>query len=279
MSSSQLNSPMKNRIRGSPGFFAYPKQLFFNLTLLTMSEKLYKIGIIDDEDSSREILTGIISFIPGYEIAFSLGDPFQALHYIEKFNIDILFLDIEMRGFGGLEIAKRIESKNIPIILCTAHDKYGVQSYKYNVVYYIIKIANDYEVSIGLEKAKRMIEGISSKNDFPMTNDFIFVKVIGEPSLVSIYPIQIRYIEQKLKVSNIHMESGEIHRVPKPFYQTLELFNRPYLHKIHRSFAVNHLKIKSVFSHQCILENGAKIPIGEEYHQSFFEFLTKSSWD
>lgn len=244
-----------------------------------MSEKLYKIGIIDDEDSSREILTGIISFIPGYEIAFSLGDPFQALHYIEKFNIDILFLDIEMRGFGGLEIAKRIESKNIPIILCTAHDKYGVQSYKYNVVYYIIKIANDYEVSIGLEKAKRMIEGISSKNDFPMTNDFIFVKVIGEPSLVSIYPIQIRYIEQKLKVSNIHMESGEIHRVPKPFYQTLELFNRPYLHKIHRSFAVNHLKIKSVFSHQCILENGAKIPIGEEYHQSFFEFLTKSSWD
>ncbi len=238
-----------------------------------MSEKLYKIGIIDDEDSSREILAGLISFIPGYEISFSIGNPFQALDYIEQYKIDILFLDIEMRGFGGLEIAKRIENKNIPIIVCTAYEKYGAQSFKYNVVYYILKIATDFEVSAGLEKARRLIEGNPIQRNLPPSNDFIFTKVIGQPSLVSIYPIQIRYIEQKLKVSNIHMESGEIHRVPKPFYQTLEQFNRPFLHKIHRSFAVNHLKIKSVSPNQCLMDNDTKVPIGEEYQKSFFDFL------
>lgn len=253
--------------------YSSPQNLFFNLTLLTMSDKLYKIGIIDDEDSSREILADLISFIPGYEIAFSLGDPFQALDHIEKFKIDILFLDIEMRGFGGLEIAKRIEDKNIPIIVCSAYEKYGAQSFKYNVVYYIIKKASGFEVSAGLDKAKRMIEGNSPKQDFLQPNDLVFLKVIGDPGRVSIFPIQITYIEQKLKVSHIHLDSGEIHRIPKPLYQTMELLDRPYLHKIHRSFLVNHLKIKQVFNHQCILDNGDRIPIGDEYQKSFFDFL------
>lgn len=244
-----------------------------------MFEKPYKVGILDDEDSSREILADLISFIPGYEIAFSIGDPFQALDHIEKFKIDILFLDIEMKGFGGLEIAKRIENKNIPIIVCTAHEKYGVQSFKYNVVYYIIKKASDFEVSAGLEKAKKMIEGNSSRHDFLKPNDFVFIKVIGETSLIAIYPIQIRYIEQKLKVSFIHLESGEIYRVSKPLYQTLEQFDRPYLHKVHRSYVVNHLKIKSLFTYQCILDNGVKIPIGEDYQQPFFEFLKISMFE
>lgn len=244
-----------------------------------MADKIYKLGIIDDEDSSREILAGIISFIPGYEISFSIGDPFQALENIEKHNIDILFLDMEMTGFGGLEIAKRIEDKNIPIIACSAYAKYGVPSFRYNVVYFIIKIANDYEVSCGLEKAKKMLKGTCYKNDFSFNNNVVFVKVIGEPSLVSVNTLNIRYIEQKRKVSFVYMESDEILRIPSPLYQTIELFNRPFLFKIHRSFVVNYMRIKSVFPNHCLLEKGVKIPIGEDYHQSFFEFLKKGPLD
>ena len=244
-----------------------------------MSDKIYKLGIIDDEDSSREILAGIISFIPGYEISFSIGDPFQALDNIEKHKIDILFLDMEMKGFGGLEIAKRIENKNIPIIACSAYAKYGVPSFRYNVVYFILKIANDYEVSYGLDKAKKMLEGTCYKKDFSFNDNVIFVKVIGEPSLVSVNTLNIKYIEQKRKVSFVYMESDEILRMPSPLYQTLETFNRPFLCKIHRSFAVNYLKIKSVFPNHCLLEKGIKIPIGEDYYQSFFEFLKKNSPD
>lgn len=244
-----------------------------------MMEKTYKLGIIDDEDSSRQILADIISFIPGYEIAFSIGDPFQALDYIEKYKIDILFLDMEMTGFGGFEVAKRIESKNIPIIICTAHDKYGVESFKYNVVYYILKIATDYEVSRGLEKAKKMLKGVSNNSGFSFNDNFVFLKVIGESSLVSVNTLDIRHIEQKRKVSFIYMASDEVLRVSRPLYQTLELLNRPYLCKIHRSFAVNCLKIKSVFPNLCVLDKGVRIPIGDDYRQAFFELLKTGSLD
>lgn len=241
-----------------------------------MTEKIYKVGIVDDEDASREILEDIISNIPFNEIVLSTNDPFKAIEFIEKEKVDILFLDMEMKGFNGLEVAKRIQHKNIPIIVCTAFEKYGVQSYKYNVVYYIIKIANEFEVSLGLDKAKKTLEN-KSKLDNHFSGEMVVVNPKGEGKKRFVKTLEIKFIEQQGPCSTIYLINGEKVSFNSRFYETLERVKRPYIVRVHRSFAVNVMNIKELDHGHCIFDEKTRIPIGPDYHEPFSQFLRNNT--
>ncbi|WP_026953643.1 LytR/AlgR family response regulator transcription factor [Algoriphagus vanfongensis] len=235
-------------------------------------EKILKIGLLDDEEHPRILLKEIIDSIPGFEIAFSLGDPFKAFEMLQENAADILITDIEMRGFSGLELSRKILHLQIPVIICSAHDHFGVESYRVNAVYFVLKKPSFFEVSYALEKAKAMIEG-SKQPIYPDADDFIFVRETGEYKHVSVKPSKIQYIEQKGEMTWIYLDSGEHVKTRNRLYATLEKFDRPFIFKIHRSFAVNYLKIKSLDQGYCHFDHNTRVPIGKEYRNEFIQFL------
>jgi DNA-binding LytR/AlgR family response regulator len=234
-------------------------------------EKILKIGLLDDEAHPRTLLSEAIQAIPGYEIAFSSGSPFEALDMIRQNAIDILITDIKMPGFSGLELSKKILHMDVPVIFCSAHGDFGVESFKVNTAYYIIKPPSFFEVSFALEKARHALRGSSPATD-PI-EDLILLKETGESKQVFVKPPDIRFIEQKADMSWIFLDSGEIIKTRSRLYQTLEKVQRPFIVKIHRSFAVNYLKIKSLDQGCCLFEDGARVPIGKEFRHGFAQFL------
>ena len=235
-------------------------------------EKILKIGLLDDEEHPRILIAEAIESIPGYEIAFSSGSPFEALELIRENLIDILITDIKMPGFSGLELSRKILHMNIPVIICSAHGDYGVESFKVNTVYYIIKPPSFFEVSFALEKARLALRGNRNETYHPM-DDLILFKESGEFKQVFVKPSDIRYIEQKAEMTWIFLDSGEVVKTRSRLYNTLEKVQRPFIVKIHRSYAVNYLKIKSLDQGFCHFENGVRVPIGKEFRQDFAQFL------
>ena len=112
-----------------------------------------KILIADDEAPARDELKHILSGIEGVNILGEAKNGLEAIKLTEQLKPDVLFLDIEMPGLNGIEVAKKLlKRKNVPhIIFATAYDNYAVKAFEVNAVDYILK-------PFDIETVKRTVE-------------------------------------------------------------------------------------------------------------------------
>jgi DNA-binding LytR/AlgR family response regulator len=235
-------------------------------------KEILKIGLVDDEQAPRTLLAEYISGIPGFVIEFSTDDPFWALKASLELRIDVLITDIKMPELSGLELSKKITHLNIPIIICSVHDQYGVDSFKVNTVDFLRKPPNFFDVSEALQKARISI--VKSKMiSKTLDEDIIMIKQQTDLKQIMLRPREIQYVEQQNVVSIIALDSGEEIRTRSRFTASLEKVNRPFMIRVHRSYAVNYLKIKALDQAYCYMDMGKKIPIGKEFRKNFTEYL------
>lgn len=103
--------------------------------------------IVDDEPLVLNLLKSIL-IENGVNIIGEYTKPEIALHEIPIKNPDIVFLDIEMPGMSGIELATELIGieKSINIVFVTAFNQYAVDAFKLNAVHYLLKPSTDQEV-------------------------------------------------------------------------------------------------------------------------------------
>ena len=96
---------------------------------------------VDDEIYMLEELTEAICASDDIESLKSFSSCSEALAYIEKSPVDVAFLDISMRGIGGLKLAELIVKKQqkCKIVFCTGYEKYAVSAFQMHVSGYLMK--------------------------------------------------------------------------------------------------------------------------------------------
>ena len=100
-----------------------------------------KILIADDEDHICEALKYIIEKETEVKIVKICSNGIDAIEQISKFRPDIVFLDIEMPGMGGIECAKKINKiPNAPkIVFSTGFEQFAIQAFELEAFDYILK--------------------------------------------------------------------------------------------------------------------------------------------
>lgn len=108
-----------------------------------ITEKTKKILIVDDHPLFRKGIKSVLQEDAGIEIIGEAGNSAEALNFIDKGNVDIIILDLQMPGMSGIELSKLIKSKhkNIFIILLTMHKDERIfnNSLEYGLDAYILK--------------------------------------------------------------------------------------------------------------------------------------------
>lgn len=98
-----------------------------------------KAVIAEDEPLLRaELKTAIGSLWPELVICEEAEDGLSTLHAIDRHAPDILFLDIQMPGMSGLEVARHAANK-CHVVFVTAYDKYAVAAFEQGAVDYVMK--------------------------------------------------------------------------------------------------------------------------------------------
>jgi DNA-binding LytR/AlgR family response regulator len=98
-----------------------------------------KAVIAEDEPLLRaELKESLARLWPELSICADAEDGVEALHAIEQHSPDILFLDIQMPGMSGLEVARHVGNK-CHIVFVTAYDKYAVTAFEQGAVDYVMK--------------------------------------------------------------------------------------------------------------------------------------------
>ncbi len=121
------------------------------------SGKSVRALVVDDEQLAREELCFLLGQVGSVDVVGQASDGVEALRLCGQLQPDLLFLDVQMPGLTGFEVARRlIDAEMLPsLIFITAFDQYAVEAFQVNAVDYLLK-----PIDLGrLEQALERVRG------------------------------------------------------------------------------------------------------------------------
>jgi len=225
--------------------------------------KKYNCIIVDDDEIDR--LT-VLSFAKKFPILNILGvfeSADDALPFIEKEKIDILFLDIDMPGLNGIEFRKN--ALEIPVcVFITAHPEHAVESFQIETLDFIVKPLKLDRFTQTMSRIEEFME-IKLKAllfEASIGGDTIYIKEGHEQTKVKLH--EILYLEA-LKDYTLVITEKKRHCVLSSIGNLLKEDHFQSFIRIHRSFAVQKQFIQKINSTEILLNNNVAIPVGRSY--------------
>lgn len=118
-----------------------------------------RVLIADDEPLARAHLQNVLESQPHVEIVATCADASDTLDAIAEHDPDALFLDIEMPGTNGLELAREIEAAGRPLIVfVTAYLDYAYDAFDVSPVDYVLKPAEPLRCRRALNRIQRILD-------------------------------------------------------------------------------------------------------------------------
>ena len=115
--------------------------------------------LVDDEQLARDELGYLLGQVGGVEVIGQAGNGLEALTTIERLQPDVVFLDVQMPGLTGFEVARRIVVGHAPsqIIFVTAYDQHAIEAFEVNAVDYLLKPVDPARLEVAVQRARRRV--------------------------------------------------------------------------------------------------------------------------
>ena len=111
---------------------------------------------VDDEALMLRALVSAVSSSPDISDVIQFSDCEEALNYVKDNPVNVAFLDINMRGMGGLALAEKILSNkpNCKIVFCTGYEEYAIHAFKIHASGYLMKPISKEDVQKEIDNIK-----------------------------------------------------------------------------------------------------------------------------
>jgi two-component system LytT family response regulator/two-component system response regulator LytT len=118
-----------------------------------------RVLVVDDEQLAREELCFLLGQIGSLEIAGQAKDGVEALRLSGELKPDVVFLDVQMPGLTGFEVARRLLLVDAPpqLVFVTAFDQYAVDAFSVNAVDYVLKPVDAKRLELTLDRVRQRI--------------------------------------------------------------------------------------------------------------------------
>ena len=124
--------------------------------------------LIDDEQPARERLKQLLAAHPDVSIVGEAEDGIQAAEAISELTPDLVFLDIQMPGASGLDVAASLGQPRPAVIFCTAFDQYAVDAFELSALDYLLKPVNRARLAAALDRVRQSASARVSGRDRPI---------------------------------------------------------------------------------------------------------------
>jgi two-component system LytT family response regulator/two-component system response regulator LytT len=115
--------------------------------------------LVDDEQLARDELGFLLGQTGGVTVIGQAVNGVDALTTIDRLRPDVVFLDVQMPGLTGFEVARRMIDAESPshIIFVTAYDQHAIEAFEVNAVDYILKPVDPVRLEVAVQRARRLI--------------------------------------------------------------------------------------------------------------------------
>lgn len=219
--------------------------------------QIIKTMLVDDEYLALNLLETFVEKVPSLEIVAKTKSPIEAVAILQREEIDLLFLDIQMPTLSGNNLLKTL--KHPPLtIFTTAYTDYALEAFELDAVDYLLKPFAFERFLQAVNKAKQLLPIPATEiNSTLIEKGFFSIKVDGK--IVKIYYDDILYVEGFKEYVRIVCKEGRF--VTLESLKNLEaILPQDQFIRVHKSFIVAKKQVQSVEGNQ--LEIGPKkIPI------------------
>jgi two-component system response regulator LytT len=256
---------------------------------------MLKAIVVDDEQLARDELCYQLQQLGDIEVIAQAGNGLEALAAIERTDPDLVFLDVQMPGLTGFEVARKlVEDEQAPaVVFVTAYDQHAIEAFEVNAVDYLLKPVDAARLEQAVQRARKRLT--SERPGADALNDQLerFVKMmtgrqarreqvavkVGERFLL----LQAEdIIYASLADESINIVTGQVSGTSN--YRTLDdlqaRLDPEVFWRVHRSHLVNINKIKEIvpwFSRNYILRmkdaKATEIPVSRSQTKRLREYL------
>jgi len=237
---------------------------------------VYSYIIIDDDSLDRLLLGKILMNYPFLKNTATFSSPDDGLQYLSNNKVDILFLDVKMPGMTGFELLEKIKERISCVIMITSYSEYAVQGFEANALDFITKPFSEERIYCCVKRAKEFLEMKHKTEIFDLTfnTNSILVKEGYKQVTIQLYEvIYLEALKDYTKIVSINKSKPvtTVHSNLGLFMESNDYF-RNFI-RIHRSYAINKLYVKKILTNEIILENDAKLPIGQSFKKNLQHIL------
>lgn len=222
--------------------------------------------VIDDELPAIDQMEEYISRVPFLNLLKSFDNAIEPINYLKTNHVDLIFLDIEMEGFTGLQLLKSLQNKP-KIIFTTAYDQYAIEAFDLNVSDYLLKPISFERFIKSLDKIFDSFADNERKHEGEPVykRDYFFVKTEFRMQRVDFN--EILYIEGMSEYLRIVTTKEKIMTL-QSFKNIEEILPKDIFVRVHKSYIVALNKIDSVERNRISI-SGKLIPVSNTYKESF----------
>lgn len=211
---------------------------------------------LDDEPLALEVVRSHASKVPFLNLKAEFTDAFKAMEYIQKENIDLIFLDIKMPDISGIDFMNSLNKKPM-VIFTTAYSEHAVTSFELDAIDYLLKPFSLSRFVKGCNKAYELFQ-LRNKSG---STDFIFLKTGYEQEKVHFD--DILYLEAAGNYVNFVLKNKSL--LSRMTFAELEvILPKNKFIRIHRSYMAAVSAINRIERHQIHI-NDLQIPVSESY--------------
>lgn len=230
---------------------------------------MIKYLIIDDESIAHDIIKGYCDLLPQMQLMKNCYDALEAFEYLNKNEVDLIFLDLNMPILKGFEFLKTLTHPP-KVIVTTAYKEYALEGYEHNISDYLLKPFGFERFLKAINKAfsSTVAKVIEPSESYEISNR-IFLQSNKKSIQVEIKTIQ--YIEATGNYSKI-VTTNEPITIREKISTLLELLPKNVLIQVHKSFAVAPKHIKSIEGNRIFIGEHI-IPIGKIFRTNIIQLL------
>lgn len=216
--------------------------------------------IIEDEPLALKRTKEYVDKIPYLNLLQSFDNGFEAIGFLKKQPVDLLFLDIKMDELTGIQLLESIEKKPY-VIVTTAYNEYALKGYELNVTDYLLK-------PFSIERFIQAVEKVFFQINKPGHEDRGFFFVKSDYKIEKIFFQDILFIEGMRDYRCIQMAARRV--LTSQTFSDLELDLPPAKFcRVHKSYIVALDKIELIERNRIKIKD-TYIPISETYKDIFY---------
>nr|WP_321243355.1 LytTR family DNA-binding domain-containing protein [uncultured Psychroserpens sp.] len=231
---------------------------------------MIKYLIIDDEHIAHDIIKRYCDMLPNLEFKADCYDAIEALDYLSKHPVDLIFLDLNMPKLKGFDFLKTLASPP-KIIVTTAYSEFAIEGYELSIVDYLLKPFSFERFLKAINKV--VVPNNSNKQESSeenkTTTNQIFLR--QNKSYIQVDINTILFIEASGNYTKVVTTMDSI-TVREKVSDMLKSLPQEEFIKVHKSFAISRTHITSIEGNRIHIDDYI-IPIGKMYKANVNELL------
>lgn len=251
---------------------------------------MINVLVADDEYLARETIKLLLKDLPSIGNVIEAENGKQALKMCQLHKPELIFLDIQMPGYTGIELMGKLP-EDIVVIFATAYDQYAIKAFDLNAIDYLLKPFDDERFFDALDKAIQQIHSRKTTN-FKEIGLFINMLseqqerkyktrlVVKEPGRIKLVEVeQINYISGAGNYADVYLFNDK-HVLHRETLTSLESqldpkeFVRIHRSSIIRKSSVSELKANENGDYSVILKSGHKLTLSRRNKDKLEELIS-----